>query len=417
MKLFFTYFSLIRQKLFRLTLLGNFFQHFDQALYYFMLPLTAPLFFSSKNILLAMLWAHLGLASSILFKPLGAYFFGKIADTHGRIKAVSLSLNGLGWSTLAMVFLPLYSQVGALAGCLFIALRAIQSFFAAGETINSSLILLENASKEKQPIAASFYNLSTILGILFSSICIGFFLSHDTIKQYWRYCYLFGFLTILIAQGIRKLTYQDKPITQPLKITLRSWNINNIRIWVQLSLLSGFGYMCFSMVFIFLPSFFSLITAQSSQTLIQANSLLLILDMFILIGAAALVKKIKIRRLIILCLLLTLCFPFCGFAQALKGSLLHILLIRMFFVLIGASFSVAFSCYKTQLVPYNYRSRILSLSNIIGAQLFGVSSSGLCLGLYYMTNNPWVVVLYTSLLASINLAFFIPQFKLMGKKI
>ena len=69
-------------------LIGNTVDHFDTALYAFLAPIFAQLFFPNSDPMISLILAYSILATTIITRPLGSYIFGLIALTHGP--AVSL---------------------------------------------------------------------------------------------------------------------------------------------------------------------------------------------------------------------------------------------------------------------------------------------------------------------------------------
>ena len=53
-------------------------------------------------------------------RPLGGVFFGHIGDILGRKIALTISIVGMGISTICIGIMPTYSQIGILAPILLI---------------------------------------------------------------------------------------------------------------------------------------------------------------------------------------------------------------------------------------------------------------------------------------------------------
>jgi MFS family permease len=89
-------------------------------------------------------------------RPIGAFFLGHWGDTHGRKTVLLVCMFLMGFSTMAVGFLPTYQQAGILAPILLVALRLIQGFAVAGEISGASSMILEHAPFGRRGYYASF---------------------------------------------------------------------------------------------------------------------------------------------------------------------------------------------------------------------------------------------------------------------
>ena len=150
-------------------LLGNLFEHYDAALFTLLSPFLAPLFFPGHDPVTALILTYCIIPLGMMARPVGSLIFGYIGDTHGRKEALVLTLTGMAVVTGCMGFMPLHSQAGIFAPILLSLGRILQNFFAAGETIGGSIYLIENAPEAEKDMISSYYNASTIAGILIAS--------------------------------------------------------------------------------------------------------------------------------------------------------------------------------------------------------------------------------------------------------
>src|SRR4051812_30122038 len=94
---------------------GNFFEHYDTALFAFLSPFLAPLFFPTEEPLTALLFTYTIIPLGMLARPIGALFFGAIGDRLGRRRALFLAFGGMGIVSACIVLTPTYAMVGILA--------------------------------------------------------------------------------------------------------------------------------------------------------------------------------------------------------------------------------------------------------------------------------------------------------------
>lgn len=99
-------------------------------------------------------------------RPIGAFFLGRWGDVHGRKNVLVLCMLLMGFSTLAVGFLPTYQTVGALAPVLLVMLRLVQGFAVAGEISGASSMIVEHAPFGRRGYFASF----TLQGTQFGQI-------------------------------------------------------------------------------------------------------------------------------------------------------------------------------------------------------------------------------------------------------
>ena len=193
-------------------LLGNLFEHYDAALFSLLSPFLAPLFFPGQDRVTALILTYCIIPLGMIARPIGSLIFGYIGDTHGRKEALVITLTGMAVVTACMGFMPTYQQAGFLAPILLSLGRIFQNFFAAGETIGGALYLIENAPESQKDMTSSYYNASTIAGILIASFGVSILCALNVVEDCWRFLYFFGCSTALFAVMLRmKMTFHPVP--------------------------------------------------------------------------------------------------------------------------------------------------------------------------------------------------------------
>lgn len=91
-------------------------------------------------------------ATAFLARPLGGWFFGRSADSHGRRTPLIISAAMMGLATIAIALLPGYEIIGVAATWGLLALRIAQGLALGGEINNSAMFLVEHQSRN--PLAA-----------------------------------------------------------------------------------------------------------------------------------------------------------------------------------------------------------------------------------------------------------------------
>src|SRR5713226_210121 len=137
--------------------IGSALEYYDFFIYATAASLIFPqIFFPSGNPTVAIVASLATYGVGYVARPIGAFFLGHWGDTHGRKRVLILCMFLMGFSTMAVGFLPTYSQVGVLAPVLLVVLRLIQGFAVAGEISGASSMILEHAPFGRRGFYASF---------------------------------------------------------------------------------------------------------------------------------------------------------------------------------------------------------------------------------------------------------------------
>jgi MFS family permease len=137
--------------------IGSALEYYDFFIYASAAALVFPqIFFPSGNPQVAIIASLATYGVGYVARPIGAFFLGHWGDTHGRKTVLILCMFLMGFSTMAVAFLPTYQQVGMLAPLLLVVLRLIQGFAVAGEISGASSMILEHAPFGRRGYYASF---------------------------------------------------------------------------------------------------------------------------------------------------------------------------------------------------------------------------------------------------------------------
>ncbi|MCD6056430.1 MAG: hypothetical protein K0R12_1392 [Gammaproteobacteria bacterium] len=123
--------------------IGTFLEYFDLMLYVHMAVILNKLFFPKTDVNNVQLLSAFAFCSSFVFKPVGAYIFGKIGDTTGRKATVIITTTIMSVSCLIMATLPTYDQIGISAAWIVTICRIVQGLSSMGEVIGAQIYLAE----------------------------------------------------------------------------------------------------------------------------------------------------------------------------------------------------------------------------------------------------------------------------------
>lgn len=381
--------------------LGNLFEHYDTALYGFLSPFLAPLFFPMQDPLTALILTYAMLPLGMLARPFGALFFGKMGDLQGRERALAFSLFGMALVSLGVALCPNYFQIGILAPIALCIARILQNFLGAGELMGGAIFLLEHSPKEKHDFLSSLYSASTIGGILIASALVFLATHAGSIQQNWRLLYLFGTITALFGCFFRmKLPKEtSKPFSFPLPETLSTlWKMK--RAIGIIALTSGFSYATYSMGLILMNGFIPLITPFTKETMLSLNTLLLLIDFAALPLFGRVASKVGREKLMLYAALLGTVAALPLSLSLVSAGLETIILIRLSFVILGVAFCAPYHAFTQQLVPSSSRYLVLSFGYALGSQVLGGTTSVISLTLFKATGAISSILWYWTLLAA-----------------
>ncbi|ABF43806.1 major facilitator superfamily MFS_1 (plasmid) [Deinococcus geothermalis DSM 11300] len=141
-------------------------------------------------------------------RPIGAFMLGRYGDRHGRKSVLVLCMLLMGFSTLAVAFLPTYQQVGVVAPLLLVILRLIQGFAVAGEISGASSMISEHAPFGRRGYFSSFALQGTQIGQLLAAavfLPLAHFLPEEDFNSWgWRIPFLLSLLVLIAGYFIRR---------------------------------------------------------------------------------------------------------------------------------------------------------------------------------------------------------------------
>jgi MFS family permease len=399
-------------------IIGNIFEHYDNALFGLLAPFVSTLFFEKSDPLTALILTYGMLPLGIFFRPLGSLFFGWIGDRYGRKQALCASLMGMAVSTMAMGCLPTYASAGIFAP-LFLALcRILQNFCAAGENVGGAIFILEHSEERQKNLVSSIYNASTIAGILIASFLVTLCSIHFKDMQFWRWLYWSGGLTALIALLLRFKFSESKEYISARKSTIKPYEIlrQNWKPLLAIISVAGFSYTTYSLPFTFMNGFIPLVTSITKSEAVQMNTFLLLIDMCALPLFGYLATRVSKEKIMLCSALFTLfsSFPFLYFLPL--ASLTVLILIRTIIVLCGVAFSATYYSWIQELVAPQHRYTILSIGHAIGSQLIGAPTSAVSLWLFQKTGWSGAPAFYLMITSSLA-ALVIYRFSFLKRKI
>ncbi|MFM0340441.1 MFS transporter [Paraburkholderia fungorum] len=193
--------------------IGSALEYYDFFIYAQAAALIFPqLFFPSGNPKIAIVASLATYGVGYVARPIGAVVLGHWGDTHGRKNVLLVCMFLMGFSTMAVAFLPTYHQVGLLAPALLVVLRLVQGFAVAGEISGASSMILEHAPFGRRGYYASF----TLQGVQAGQILaaavflpLAYFMEESAFNSWgWRIPFLLSAVVLIAGYFIRREVHE-----------------------------------------------------------------------------------------------------------------------------------------------------------------------------------------------------------------
>lgn len=361
-------------------LAGNLLEHYDQALFGFLAPILAPLFFPRADPIEALIYTCALMPLGMLSRPLGALVFGRLGDRLGRRKALSLTLIGMAVVTGAMGFLPTYFEIGLAAPLLWGLMRLLQNFFAAGEVTGGAIFLLEGAALEKRPLWSSLFDAVGILGILFASGAAAL-VSGDILS--WRWLFWAGAAAGLAGVAIRLFGKETASFQKSEPLLPLLWRCR--REIGRIALVAGFSYANYYLLTTFMNGFLPLVSSITRQEALEMNTCLLAADFLLLPLFGWISAKVGKERAMIGAVLLAIPSVPLLMGLAPEASPMTAVIIRMSLTCLGVALAAPYHAWALETAPVQHRYLISAVGAAIGSQAIGAPVPAAALWLFQKT--------------------------------
>lgn len=386
-------------QVFKIAVIGNVLEHYDQALYGFLIPFLAPLFFPSFNPIYSLIAAYALLPVGLISKPLGAYVFGRIGDRWGRNISLSITLIGMALATAAMGFLPTFDQAGWLAPALLACGRLFQNFFAAGETTGGALFLLEKTKEDRRGWMSSLFDASGIGGILLAALAAA-----SVGMTHWRFLFWLGGLSGVAGWIIRRHAI-DTGLSNRMSRALKKRDWFSI---AALAIVSGFSYGNYYLLSTFLNGYLPLVSQVDVQSALYVNTALLIIDFFLLPCFGWWSLRVEKETLMLVATILSAALAIPLFVLLDGATVWVAALVRIFLTILGVCLAAPYHAWAMEIAPVERRFTVCALGSAIGSRLIGAPMPAIGLWVYQKTGwvaSPALPLVVTALLAAGTISY------------
>jgi MFS family permease len=220
------------------------------------------------------LYAFAMFSLAFIARPIGSVILTAVDRRHGRGVKLTIAMFLLGFSTMAISFLPSYAQIGSWSLYLLGILRVGQGIALGGAWDGLASLLALNAPIERRGLFAAIAQLGAPLGFMVASVLFSFFLLNlsqaDFLDWGWRYPFfcafainvvaLFARLRLVVDHDYAELLAERELEPSPARELLRSSQSINV-------VLGAFGalasYALFHVVTVYPLAIIVLFTDQS----------------------------------------------------------------------------------------------------------------------------------------------------------
>ena len=168
----------------------------------------SPLFFPEMDPLTGQLSAFATFGVAFIARPLGALFFGHLADRFGRKISLTWTILLMGGATVLMGILPTHATLGATASVLLVALRIVQGLAVGGEWGSAATMLLEYAPPNERARYTVWVQTGGVIGpTLGSLVVLGLSLTLSSQQLFswgWRLPFFVSVALVAVGFYIRR---------------------------------------------------------------------------------------------------------------------------------------------------------------------------------------------------------------------
>jgi len=349
-------------------------------------------------------------------RPIGGVVFGYMGDRIGRKAALVTTLLLMGFSTLAVGFLPTYAEIGIAAPFLLTLLRFLQGLGVGGEWGGAVLFAVEHGHSGRRGFYASWPQMGVPLGLLASTgvfeYCQMSMSPADFLSWGWRIpFYLSG---ALIAVGLlirlriletplfRALQSEKRTAESPVRETLR-------RHWREILLVAGTRLAengCFYLFTVWVLAYGKNVLKVDGGIMLRGVMIAAACELFTIPFYGALSDRLSRRRTYMMgcCWLILFAYPFFELLHSREPWMIVLAIV----LILNGGHAVLYSV-QASLIPELFGTRLRCTGASIGYQLGSPLAGGLAphIALAITTAFPgeyWPLALYVILMALISMA-------------
>lgn len=377
----------INKRIFFAGMIGNILDHYDMALYTFLVPFIAPVFFPNKDPIIELIMGYGLTIISFISRPAGSIIFGNMVVKAGIKFVLFITLTGVAITTALIGLIPSYDSIGVWSAIILITVRFLQGVFAAGEQTIAGIFLLDQVSEDQRPITSCYYQASSMTGAMMASSVAWFISWTGHGETYWRYAFMTGLITGVIGVLIRFLAIDDAITESGKKIKTHTILIKHRVTILRIILVSILSYVCFAVPFVFLNKFVTVLSDITLTDMMWYNSVIMGLDILLLPVIGLIVAKYDVAKWIAYMTTLLGISAIPAFYMLDKVPFYGIIMIKLWFVIVGLAISGPLRAWFFSLIKTSERYTIVGFAYSIAMSVFGMQTTTICWILWHKTHS------------------------------
>lgn len=388
---------------------GNLIEWYDFYVYAFTALYFAHAFFPEGNRTAQLLNVAGIYASGFLVRPLGAWFFGRYADRHGRKASMVYCVLMMGAGSLLVGVLPTHASIGNLAPACLLFARLLQGFSTGGQYGPAATYLAEMPTEKSRGFYSSFQYVTLIagqLGALTILLLLQGILSDAEIRTWgWRIPFILG---SAFAATILVLRHQMRETISPEKANVRTGNLRELARYPRslfiVTTISGAGALVLYTFTTYMQKFLVNTTGLSISAASKAmtGSLLVFMIVQPVMGAISDRFGRRLHLMLFGGLMTVAAVPLLSLASRAANPL------EAFFIVTSALMILSFyssisGLFKSELFPVHVRALGVGLAHNIATAVLGGTAELLALFAKQQGHEDWF---YTYVAIVVAVAFF-----------
>lgn len=377
--------------------IGNGLEFYDFAIFAALTPIISQIFFPSGDPLAAILSTFAVFAVGFIMRPLGAIYFGRLADRRGRKIAMVVAVTIMGVATVLIGLMPGYAQIGIWAPILLVIARMLQGLSVGGEFGTSATFLIESAPRNRRGLYGAFAFFSSVAGSvlgIFLVFMLTLSMAPENLNGWgWRIPFLLGFPLLVLGFYLR-YRLAESPEFEEIKSDEARAKSPVLTVfkehWRALLMVIGvvLGFATASAtVQAFMPSYVQTVVGLPPQQALGAVLIATTVAAFMVLAFGHLSDRFGGRPILILASVLTVALPYPSLLVVELGGFGSVLLGLLIIWIPVTAFGGAAPAVWADMFPTKVRVSGFGIAYGFGTAIFAGSAPFVAAGLVELTGN------------------------------